>query len=105
MLFAPNRAHNLAIGPQLIWIRDFRDDHERVWDYSTLTNAAGYAAVPLGQSVGYSQALDGTGSLQDVSCIALKTHHGSHRKVVPSAPAVSGLWDWAALCRTGSWDS
>lgn len=70
-----------------------------------LTNAAGHAAIPLGQSVGYSQALDGTGSLQDVSRIAFETHHGSHCKVVPRASAMSGLWDWAALSRAGPRDS
>lgn len=70
-----------------------------------LTDAAGYGAVPLGQSVGDCQTFDGARSLQNVAGAAFKADHSPDSEVVPHPAAVSGLGDRAALSGTCLWNS
>lgn len=68
------------------------------------TDAAGYGAVPLGQSVGDCQTFNGARSLQNVARAAFKADHVADGEVVSHAAAVSGLGNRAALGGAGLWD-
>lgn len=68
------------------------------------TDAAGYGAVPLGQSVGDCQTFNGTRSLQNVARAAFKADHVTDGEVVSHAAAVSGLRNRAALGGAGLWN-
>lgn len=70
-----------------------------------LTYTAWDGVIPLGQCIRHRLAADGSGTLEQVTWVTLKSNYGTCRELRTNPPPISGLWDRAALCVTGAWNS